>query len=229
MSSSPSGSATIGALRTSSSRDLLAVTGVRVREPVPRVLHLDLREVLTGRAEQLHPAAGVQAEVRGIGRAEQPEAQPVGVVATLALVRREKSLRGRVGADDERDVAEAGEDLGASGRQRGDPRCARRIRRRDLGAVPSECLRERCARDVSRVAVAHRVGAGHELDVAPFDGGVGERGLRGDHAVVHEVPAPLAPWVHARAEHGDVPVGRHRVAPCSGAHCHTTYSWSSSS
>ena len=57
--------------------------------------------------------------------------------------------------------------------------------------------------------------------------GVGERGLRGDHSVLHEVAAPLAPWVHAGTENGDV-VFAHFVL-LNGAHCQTTYSCSSSS
>ena len=98
-------------------RHFLAVARVRVLEAVPRVLHLHPREVLARRAEQLHAPAGVQPEVRGVGRAEQPEAQPVGIVAALALVGGEETLRRGVGADHERDVAEAGEDLGARRRR----------------------------------------------------------------------------------------------------------------
>ena len=133
------------------------------------------------------------------------------------LFGREEALRGGVGADDERDVAEAGEDLRPRRRQRGDARRARRVRRRHLRAVPSERLRERGARDVAGVAVAHRVGARDELDVGPRHARVGERGLRRDDAVLDEVAAPLAPRVHARAEDRDV-VFAHGLL-LSGAHC----------
>ena len=87
--------------------------------------------------------------------------------------------------------------------------------------------------DVAGVAVAHRVGARDELDVAPLDTCVGERGLRGDHAVLDEVASPLAPRVHARAEDRDVALVRSSLVFFRrrrlGAHCHTTYSCSSSS
>ena len=212
-------------------RHFLLVARVRIAEPVARVLHLHPREVVAGRAEQLHAAARVQAEEGGVGRAEQTEAQPVGIVAPLTLVGREEALGRGVGADDQRDVAEAGEDLGARGRERGDAGRARRVRRRHLRAVPAERLRERGARDVAGVAVAHRVGAGHELDVGPRHARVGQRGLRGDDAVLDEVAAPLAPRVHARAEDRRCRV-RSRLAPhdcAQGAHCQTTYSCSSSS
>ena len=112
MSSRPSGSDTSGAASTSSIDHFLAVARVRVLEAVARVLHLHPGEVVAGRAEQLHAPPGVQPEVGRVGRAEQAEAQPVGIVAPLALVRREEALRRGVGADHERDVAEAGEDLG---------------------------------------------------------------------------------------------------------------------
>ena len=78
----------------------------------------------------------------------------------------------------------------------------RRTTRRDLAPGPAERLRERRAGDVAGVAVAHRVGAGDELDVAPVDAGVGQRRPGRDDAVLDEVAAPLAPGVHART-HGD--------------------------
>ena len=185
-------------------RHFLAVARIRVLEAVLGVLHLYPGEVLARRAEQLHAATGVQTEVRRVGRAQQPEPQPVGVVAPLALVGCEEALRRRVGADHQRNVAEPGEDLRPRGRQRGDARRARRVRRRDLRAVPTQRLGEGRAGDVAGVAVAHGLSARHELDVAPLDARFGQRSLRGDDAVLDEVAAPLAPRVHARAEHDDV-------------------------
>ena len=46
------------------------------------------------------------------------------------------------------------------------------VRRGHPGAGPAERLGEGGAGDVARVAVAHGVGAGHELDVGPGDAGV---------------------------------------------------------
>ena len=191
---------------------------------MPRVLDLDLREVIGRRAEHLHPAPGVQREVRGVRRAEETEAQPVRIVAALARVRREEALRGGVGSDHERHVAQPGQDLRPRGVQRGRAARARGVRRRDRRALPAEGLRERRAGDVAGVAVAHRVRPGHELDVAPLDPRVGQCRLRGDDAVLDEVAAPLPPGVHADPEDRDL---SHRV-PVRRAHAglqlHTTYS-----
>ena len=210
--------------------DFLPVTGVGVGETVLRVLHLHACEILAGRAEELHPPARVQTEVGRVRRAEQAEAQPVGIVAALALVGCEEAFRCRVRADDEGDVAESGEDLRPCGRQRGDARRARGVGRRDLRAVPAQRLRERGARDIPGVSVAHGLAARDELDVGPRDTRVRERGLRGHDAVLDEVAAPLAPRVHPDAEDGDVAISAHRSVPfvAAGAHCQTTYSCSSS-
>jgi hypothetical protein len=62
---------------------------------------------------ELHAPAGVQREVRGVGGSEQPEPQPVGVVGPVAPHRREETLGRGIGADDEGDIAEPGQDVGA--------------------------------------------------------------------------------------------------------------------
>ena len=130
---------------------------------VAGVLHLDLGEVLGRGAVEVHPAAGEQREVHRVGRAEQVEPQPVGIVAAFAADRGEEALRRGVGADDQRDVAEAGEDLGP-GRLRGPgPPTRRRRSLRDRDAVPAQLLGERGAGDEAGVAVADGVGAGDEL------------------------------------------------------------------
>src|SRR6185312_9522765 len=70
-------------------------------------------------------------------------------------------------------------------------------------AVPAERLRQRRARDEARVAVADRLAADHQLDVAPAEPGVGQGGARGDHAVLDEGFSPRSPGVHADAGDGD--------------------------
>ena len=74
-----------------------------------RVLHLHLGEVAFGGAVHVHAPAGVEREVRRVGGAEQAEAQPVGVVGTVATDGREEALGRGVGANDEGDLAEAGD------------------------------------------------------------------------------------------------------------------------
>ena len=154
-------------------RVLLAEARVRVLEPVARVLHLDLREVVAGGAVEVHAATRVQREVRGVGGAEHVEAQPVGVVGALAADGGEEALGRGVGTDDERDVAEAGEDLRPRVVQRVRARRAGRVARRHAHARPAELLRERRPGDEARVAVADGVGAGDVLDVVPREPGVG--------------------------------------------------------
>jgi hypothetical protein len=100
-----------------------------------------------------------------------------------------------------------GQDLRPRGRERGRTRCAGGVRRRNLGAVPTERLGERRAGHIARITIAHGVGARHELHVSPRDTGVGERGLGGDDAVLHEVASPLAPRMHPDAQHLMVVVG----------------------
>ena len=63
-----------------------------------RVLDLHLCEVVLGGAETIHPPAGVQGEVGGVGRAEQMEAQPVGIVLALAAPTGAKKPLGVVSA-----------------------------------------------------------------------------------------------------------------------------------
>ena len=108
ISSKRSGSDTIGEASTSSSVHELAVARVRVRDAVLRLFFtLTLREVAVGRAVERHAAASVEREVDRVGGAEQAEAQPVGIGPALARLRREEALRRAVGADHERDVADA--------------------------------------------------------------------------------------------------------------------------
>ena len=178
--------------------DLLAVARVRVVQAVARVLHLHLGEVGVGGAVEVHAAAGVEREVGRVGGAEQAEPQPVGVVPSVAGHRREEALGRGVGADHQGDVAEPGEDAGASGVERGDPRCARGVAGGDPRAVPTERLGDGGGGDVARVAVADRLAARDELHVVPPDAGVVEGGQRRLDAVLMERPPPLPPLVHAR-------------------------------
>ena len=204
MSSRCSGSETIGAVEHVLGRDLLAVARVGVVQPVPRVLHLHRGEVGLGRAVEVHPSTRVEREVAGVRHAEQPEAQPVRVVPPLPRVGREEALRGGVGADDEGDLAQPGEDAGARRVEGLGTGGARGVRRGDAGAVPAEGLRERRPGDVAGVPVAHRLAPHDEVDVLPGDLGVLQRRAGGVHAIADEVAAPLAPRVHADPEHGDV-------------------------
>ena len=88
-------------------RVLLAEARVRVLEPVLRVLHLHAGEVVGGRAVHVHAPARVEREVHRVRRAEQVEAQPVGVGLALAADGSEEALRRGVGADHQHDVGEA--------------------------------------------------------------------------------------------------------------------------
>ena len=169
-----------------------------------RVLHLHLGEVGLRRAVQVHPAARVEREVAGVGHPEQPEAQPVRVVPALPRVGREEALGGGVRADDQRHLAEPGEDAGARGVEGLGAGGARGVRRGDARAVPAERLGEGGAGDVPAVAVAHGLATDDEVDVLPRDGGVLQRRTRGVHAIADEAAAPLAPRVHAHTEYGDV-------------------------
>src|SRR5207249_4849378 len=90
---------------------------------------------------------------------------------------------------------------------------------------PPQRLGERRARNVPGVAVADRLSAGDELDVAPLDAGVLQGVAGRGHAVLHEVAAPLAPRVHPHAEDGHLLRGAHDTA----RHFHTRTSCSSSS
>ena len=114
--------------------------------------------------------------------------------------RGESPLRRGVGADDQRDVAKTGQDLGAGALQRLGTAGAGGIAGADRDAVPAELLRERRPGDEARVAVADGVGAGDQLDLPPVQPGLGQCGARGDHAVFGEVAAPFAPRVHPGAE-----------------------------
>ena len=184
-------------------RALLAVPGVRVVQPVPCVLDLHRGEVLERCAVEVHPPPRQQREVHRVRRTDQVEALPVRVVLAFAADRCEEALRRGVGANDERHIAKAGEDLGAGALQRLRAAGARRVARADRDAVPAELLGERRACHEAGVAVADGVGARHQLDLAPVQACFGQCGPGGDHAVLGEVATPLAPRVHARAEDVD--------------------------
>ena len=97
MSSSRSGSETTGLAQHVLDRGLLAVPGIRVAEAVLGVLHLHRGEVLDGGAVEVHPAAGQQREVDGVGGPDQVEPLPVRVVAAFPADRREETLGRGVG------------------------------------------------------------------------------------------------------------------------------------
>ncbi|MEZ5253690.1 MAG: hypothetical protein R2689_07490 [Microthrixaceae bacterium] len=169
-----------------------------------RVLDLHLREVLVGRPVQVHAATRIQAEVGGVGGAEEAKAQPVRVVAALALRRSEEALRGGVGTNDQGDVAQSGHDALTGGFDGHDPRRTGAVGRGHRNAGPAHRLGERRAGHIAGVAVAHRVGAGDELDVAVVDVGVCDRVTDRCDAVLDEVAAPLAPRVHPRSDDDDL-------------------------
>src|SRR5208283_1887304 len=60
--------------------------------------------------------------------------------------------------------------------------------------------RERRPGDEAWIPVADGVGPGDQLDLAPVQAGLGQRGARGDHTVFGEVPAPFAPGMHSGSE-----------------------------
>ena len=184
-------------------RALLAVPGVRIVQPVLGVLDLHRGEVLERGAVEIHPPPRQQREVHRVRRTDQMEALPVGIVLALAADRGEEALRRGVGADHQRHVAESGEDLGPGALQGLRAAGARSVAGADRDAVPAKLLGERRTRDEAGVAVADRVGACDQLDLAPVQARLGQCGPGGDHAVLGEVTAPLAPRVHARAEDVD--------------------------
>ena len=168
MSSRRSGSETIGDAEHLLDRVELPVARVRVREAVAAVLHLHLREVLAA-SRRRAPCGGARRgrSRSGSSRRAGGSAASRGRRCARRRRRREEALRRGVGADDERDVAEAGEDLRA--RHARSP--ARRSRRRRRSSPPARRSSRAPARsvapgDVARVAVADRVAAGDELDVA---------------------------------------------------------------
>src|SRR5256885_10759861 len=57
---------------------------IGVHRAMFRVLHLHKGEVLGRCTVKIHPAAGVHREVRRVGRAQQSETQPIGVLRAVA-------------------------------------------------------------------------------------------------------------------------------------------------
>ena len=206
-----------------------------VVDGVTRVLDLHPGEILLSGAEQIHAATGIEAEVHRVGGADELEAQPVGVVRTVALIGLQEALRCGVGADDQRNVGGAGQDLAASDLQGGDARGARCVARRHLRPVETKRSRERGTGDIAGVPVSHRDRAGDVADVVPVDTGFVERLASSNRAVLDEVAAPLPPGVHPDADDRDFvhdqfpsPAASVMAAP-RGRHFHTVYSCSSSS
>ncbi len=124
---------------------------------------------------------------------DEVEALPVGVVFAFPADGGEEPFGGGVGADDQGDVAESGQDLGAGALQGLAAGGAGGVAGGDRDAVPAEFLGEGGAGDEAGVAVADGVGAGDELDLAPVQAGFGQGGAGGDDAVFGEVAAPFAP------------------------------------
>ena len=184
------------------------------------VLDLDVREVLGRGPVHVHSASGEECEVDGVRGSEHVEALPVRIGTAIAATDRgEESFGRRVGADDECDIAEAGQDLRASRIEGLRAGGTRRVAAADPNTAPTEFLGERRAGDEAGIAVADGVGAGHVLHVFPFDARVGQGGPGGDHSVLGEVTTPFAPRVHADPENCDVlTVGRGRGGhPFTGA------------
>ena len=150
MSSSRSGSDTTGLASTSSTELSLRYRAFGLSRPCRAFLTFTCSEILERGAVEVHPAPRQQREVHRVRRADQVEALPVRVVLALAADRREEALRGGVGADHQRDVAEPGQDLGARTLQRLRTAGARGVARADGNAVPAELLGERGARRRSR-------------------------------------------------------------------------------
>ncbi len=143
----------------------------------------------------------------------QVEAQPVRVVLALAAHRLEEALGRGVGPDHQGHVAQPGQDLGPGVVDGLGPRGAGGVGRGDPGPGPPQGLGEGGPGDEAGVAVADGVGPGHVLDVGPGQAGLGQGVPGRGQPVLHEVAAPLAPRVHARTQHGDALVVRHRPAP----------------
>ena len=169
---------------------------------------------------------GVEPEVRGVGRAEQPEAEPVGVVAPLARVRREEALGRGVGADDQRDVDEPGEDLRPRRRERGHTARARGVATttppRPASPAPGRTSRRRrspgsrCARCRRRRRAARRAS---------------RRPASASAACAATTPYSTKFLPHL--PQGCIPTPRTAISgvaahDATGFHCQTTYSCSSS-
>ena len=205
MSSSRSGSATIGDASTSSAVTSLRYRALGLLSPWRGVLHLHLGEVLGGGAVQVHAPPGVQREVRGVGRADQPEPQPVGIVPPLARGRREEALGRGVGADDERDVAQTGEDAHAGLLERGATRRAGRVatsrRGRRSSPGPGRRWRRRRSRRTRCARSRRRRRTATSCQSTPASASAARAATM---PYSTKWLAPLAPRVHAR------PRGRRR-------------------
>src|SRR6516165_1657927 len=167
---------------------------------MPGVLHLHLGEVLGRRAVKVHPAARQQREVHRVHRTDEVEPLPVRVVLALPADRSERPFRGGVGADHQRHIAKAGQDLRPRALQRLGTAGTRGVARADRHAVPAELLREGRPGYKTWVTVPNRVRSRDKLDLPPIQAGFCQGGAGGDHTVLGEVPAPLAPGMHPGAE-----------------------------
>ena len=205
-------------------RESLAVAGIGIFRAVRGVLDLNGSEVLDRGTVQIHAPARIERKVSRVGDAEV-KAHPVRILRPLTRHRCEEPLGRRVRTHHEGNLARPGENLRA---RRGE--CLRTGRAGgiggvDLRALPAERLRESGARHVTRIAATHGGGTGNELHVGPRDARILERGARRVHAVLDKIAPPLAPGMHADAEHCDLAA---HARAASGFHFHTSLSVSPS-
>ena len=206
ISSRCSGSATIGRGQHVVDRDRLLEPGVGVGQAVGGVLDLHLGEVARWWRRRGPCGDGRPGRSRwGWWRRRRRKRSQSGSVGAVAGVGGEEALGGGVGADHEGHVAQPGQDAGAGGLDGGDARGAGGVATTRRGRRSSRGLGERGARRRSRgsrcawcrrrTRTARRSRRCRRRASASLGGG---------HAVLDEVAAPLAPRVHAHAEHGDL-------------------------
>ena len=121
----------------------LAVAGIRVVQAVPGVLDLHLRRS-PRRWRRRGPSGGAPAARSRPGSSRRSGGSAASPGRSCVRRRPARStLRGGVGADHQRDVAEAGQDLRAGALQRLRAAGAGGVARADRDAVPAELLGER--------------------------------------------------------------------------------------
>ena len=123
-------------------RVLLAEPRVRVLQPVLRVLHLHLREVVGRRAVQVDAPARVQREVHRVRRPQEVEALPVGIVRRSPPTGAKKPF-GVVSAPITRATSQKPARICARACGAPASRGARGVARADRHAGPAELLGER--------------------------------------------------------------------------------------